>query len=186
MYFWFHKGAWASKRAQAKVVGLEPAQITRVAVIRHAALGDMVLTRPFLLELRRFFPNAEITLSLVSNYTRGAPEDLVDRVHVVYGSDRRDITRCEQIKRAKELGEQDLIFDLAATSRSYWLCRLTTARLKIGFPYKALLRRLVYDVAVYRSDLRCETDNMLDMINVFGFKTNYPPHVFHSWWGAGS
>ena len=68
MKLWFNKGAWASKKAEEKLSTLEPEQVKRIAVIRHAALGDMVLTRPFLNELRRCFPNARII-----DCHRGAP-----------------------------------------------------------------------------------------------------------------
>jgi len=174
MELWFKGGGWANKRATGIARQMSPENVKRVAVIRHAAVGDMVLTRPFLIELRRFFPNAEISLSLVSNYTRGAPLDLVDHVHVAYGNDRRDVSLKRQIARAKELGEQDLLFDLAATSRSFWLCKLTKAKLKLGFPYHAIQRPLFYDVAVSRSDLRFEAENMLEMLNVLGHGHEYP------------
>lgn len=174
MKLWFAKGAWASSKAEARLAGLEPEQVRRIAVIRHAALGDMVLTRPFLLELRKCFPNAHITLSLVSNYTRGAPEDLVDAVHVAYGSDRKDMSLSAQIRRAKELGEQELIFDLAATTRSLWVCALNRATFKIGFPYSSLQRRLFFDAAVFRSDLEFEAETMLDMLRLLGFRIGRP------------
>ena len=74
MKFWFTKGAWASKRARKIIKSISADQIKKIAVIRHAALGDMVLTRAFLVEARKAFPNAEITLSVVSNYTRGCPK----------------------------------------------------------------------------------------------------------------
>ncbi len=174
MKLWFKNGAWASRRARARVETLKPEAIRKVAVIRHAAVGDMVLTRPFLVELRSFLPAAEITLSLVSHYTRAAPEDLVDRVHVACGSDRRDTPIREQLRRARELGPQDLLFDLAATARSFWLCKLTQARLRIGFPYRPIQRRLFYDVTIPRSDLRFEAENLLDMLSVFGHACAWP------------
>jgi len=154
---------------------IQPDDVQSVAVIRHAAVGDMVLTRPFLVELRRFFPNAKITLSLCSNYTRGVPTDLVDRVHVVYGSDQRGIKLKEQIKRARELGEQDLLFDLAVSNRSTWLCLFTRAKLKISFPYHNIQRHVFYDIAVSRSDMRFEAENLLEMLNILGCATQYPP-----------
>lgn len=175
MKLWFNKGAWSSNKAEGRLAGLEPEQVKKIAVIRHAALGDMVLTRPFLYELRRCFPNAHITLSLVSNYTRGAPEDLVDGVHIAYGSDRKDKGLREQIRRARELGEQDLIFDLASTSRSFWVCALNKARFKMGFPYGQMQRRLFFDAAVFRSDMEFEAETMLDMLRLLGFKVGYPP-----------
>ena len=174
MRFWFGNGAWASKKARHKVQQLTPADVRSIAVIRHAALGDMVLTRPFLIELRQHFPNAKITLSLVSNYQRGAPEDLVDRIHVAYGSDRREVSKKKQLKKARELGAHDLLFDLAATSRSFWLCALTKAKLKIGFPYHVLQQFVFYDLTVPRSDMRFEAETMLDMLNALGMKTAFP------------
>jgi len=174
MKFWIKSGAWASKRARRIVAQLVPEKIARIGVIRHAALGDMVLTRPFLVELRRHFPNASITLSIVTNYTRGTPEDLVDRVHVAYGSDQKNVSLSRQIARARELGEQDILFDLAASVRSFWVCALNRARLKIGFPYHAIQRSLFYDAAVLRSDFRFEADTMLDMLNLLGMRTEFP------------
>lgn len=175
MKLWFKSGGWASRCASRRAATLDPDAVKTIAVIRHAAVGDMVLTRPFLIELRRFFPNARITLSLCSNYTRGAPEDLVNRVHVLYGSDRKDVPLREQIARARELGEQDLLFDLAVTARSFYLCLLTKAKLKISFPYKAIERYLFYDVTVQRSDFQFEADNLLDMLRMFGHRVEYPP-----------
>ena len=174
MRFWFGNGAWASKKARQKIQQITPENVRSIAVIRHAALGDMVLTRPFIIELRQHFPNAKITLSLVSNYQRGAPEDLVDRIHVAYGNDRREVSKKEQLRMARELGAHDLLFDLAATSRSFWLCALTKAKLKIGFPYHVLQQFVFYDVTVPRSDMRFEAEVMLDMLNAIGMKTTFP------------
>ncbi|MCZ6575596.1 MAG: glycosyltransferase family 9 protein [Acidiferrobacterales bacterium] len=169
MRFWINKGAWASKRARREIASIAPEQVKNIAVIRHAAVGDMVLTRPFLIELRRCFPDALVTLSVVSHYRRGVPEDLVDRVHVAYGSDRRDVPKREQLHRARELGYHDFIFDLAATSRSFWLCVLNPARLKIGFPYRSITRYLFYDAAVLRSNYTFEAEVMLHTLNLIGF-----------------
>lgn len=175
MKLWFGNGAWASRKGFQRAHALEADKIRRVAVIRHAALGDMILTRPFLRELRRCFPNAHITLSVVTNYLRGIPEDLVDSVHVAYGKDKKHVPFREQLKKARELGEQDIIFDLAATHRSFYLCLLHRSALRIGFPYHQLQRRLFYDVAVFRSDFLFETDCLLNMLNIFGFVTRHPP-----------
>ena len=172
---WFERGAWASRSAAGKAGAVDPEKVTSIAVIRHAAFGDMVLTRAFLLELRQHFPNAKITLSIVSNYRFCVPEDLVDRIHVAHGSDRRDTSRREQIRQLRALGYHDLLFDLASTSRSAWLCLLNPAKLKLGFPYHHLQRLLLYDAAVLRSDLKFEVETMLDMLNLIGLKTAWPP-----------
>ncbi|HEX5635871.1 MAG TPA: lipopolysaccharide heptosyltransferase family protein, partial [Gammaproteobacteria bacterium] len=137
MKLWFTKGVWLSKTARQKLTELSANDVKSIAVIRHGALGDMILTRAFLIEARKVFPNAKITLSIVSNYTRGTPADLVDRVHVIHGSDQRGTPIGERIKRIKELGYQDIIFDLASSNRSVMTCLLNKAKLKVGFPYRA-------------------------------------------------
>jgi ADP-heptose:LPS heptosyltransferase len=173
MKFWFTKGAWASKKARRVIKTISRDQIKKIAVIRHAALGDMVLTRAFLVEAGKAFPNAKITLSIVNNYTRGCPNDLVDRVHVVH-SKGDPASLLNRIKRLKELGAQDIIFDLAITNRSMKTCMLNKATLKIGFPYRSLQARLVYDVATCRSDLNFEVNDMLNQLHIFGVTTSYP------------
>jgi ADP-heptose:LPS heptosyltransferase len=177
MKLWFTKGVWLSKTARQKLTELSVNDVKSIAVIRHGALGDMILTRAFLIEARKVFPNAKITLSIVSNYTRGTPADLVDRVHVIHGSDQRGTPMGERIKRIKELGYHDIIFDLASSSRSVMTCLLNKAKLKVGFPYRALQARLFYDIATCRSDLNFEVNDMISMLHVFGARTRYP-HVY--------
>lgn len=174
MKLWFERGAWASKRGRRVIAQMAPESVRRIAVVRHAALGDMVLVRPFLVEARRFFPNAEIVLSIVSNYTYGAPEDLVDSVHVLYGSDQRGVSLREQLRRAKALGSVDILFDLADTTRSRYLTWLTDAKVKIGFPYRGYLRNLLLDAAVFRSDFAFEAEAMLDTLKLLGANPEVP------------
>lgn len=173
MKFWFTRGAWASKKARKTIRSLTRDQIKKIAVIREAALGDMVLTRAFLIEARKAFPNAEITLSIISSYTRGCPEDLVDKVHIVHGHGDKT-SFIEKIRRIRELGTQDIIFDLATSNRSLKTCILNKAKLKIGFPYRSIQARLFYDVATCRSDLNFEVNDMLSQLHIFGVKTAYP------------
>lgn len=175
MKLWYSRGAWASRKAKAVVADMQPDNIRRVAVIRHGALGDMVMVRPLLLELRRHFTNAEITLSLVTHYTYSAPIELVDRVHIIYGNDRRKVPVHEQIRKMRELGPQDILFDCAGTTRGYWLTLLSKARLKIGYPFRIWQRYVFYHAAVFRSEFVFEADSMLHMLQLFGFKTRHPP-----------
>lgn len=176
MKLWFERGAWASNRARRLIAGMARENVKRIAVVRHAALGDMVLVRPFLIEARKFFPNAEIVLSLVSNYTYGAPTELADSVHILHGHDQKNAPLKERIVRAKALGEVDILFDLANTTRSRYLCLLTKAKLKIGFPYRWYLRNLLLDAAVPRSDFSFEAITMLDTLMLLGANPQMPPN----------
>ncbi|WNJ96506.1 glycosyltransferase family 9 protein [Vibrio ruber] len=175
-YQWFERGAFATKKARKYLTEVfSPLSIKKIAVIRHAALGDQVIARPFLIEARKFFPNAQITLVAVSNYQYGMPEDLVDRVHIMPGKDKKQQTSVlDKIKNIKDLGEQDIIFDLASTNRSHWMMALSQAKLKIGFPYKNYLRGVLYNVCVPRSDFQPEVECMLDMLKILGHNPNYP------------
>ncbi len=174
MKFWFTRGAWVSKKTQEKFKTIVPEDIKSIAIIRHAALGDMILTRAFIAEARKFFPNASITLSVVSNYRYGVPEDMVDRVHVAIGSDQRHVPKREQIRVAKELGYHDILFDMTVSSRSILLGLLNKSMLKVSYPYRNW-QRILYDVCVFRSDMQFEAETLLDMLRVFGANVTTPP-----------
>ncbi|MBJ7550268.1 glycosyltransferase family 9 protein [Marinomonas ostreistagni] len=169
-HLWFERGAYANNKARQFLQGnFDPQAIRKITVIRHAALGDQVIVRPFLVEVRKFFPNAEITLAAVSNYQYGMPTDLVDHVSIMPGSDQRKTTGIkEKLACIKALGEQDIMFDLASTNRSHWMMAFGKAKLKIGFPYNNLVRKLLCDVAIFRSDLQPEVEVMLDMLRILG------------------
>jgi len=174
MNYWKLKGVRVSAKGKERLKNLIPDNVKSIAVIRHAALGDMVLTRCFLIEAKKLFPNSKITLSVVSNYTRGIPSDLIDRLHTIELNDKNKSNLFHNLKSIKELGEHDLIFDLASTSRSLWLCKFNRAKLKIGFPYHASYKYLFYDIAVPRSDVNFEADDMLSLLKPFGIKVSYP------------
>ena len=174
----FRRGsAFASKAAREYLSGVNPEDIKNITVIRHAAIGDFMNIRPFLIELRDFFPNAKITLSVIKHYMYGIPYDLVDDIHIMsrYSSDDNEkktglLTR---IKQARELPPQDIIFDLTDSTITLLLVILSTAKLKVGYPYRAI-RRFFYDIATLRSDFVVEAQSVLHMLNIFGAKTRTP------------
>jgi ADP-heptose:LPS heptosyltransferase len=171
---WLERGAWASARARRYFSGISAEEIRRVGVIRHAALGDMVLVRPFLSELRRYFPNAEIVLSVVSNYMEGIPYDLVDSVHVTPGNHVNGVSVLSRIKAAREIGSVDILFDLADTTRSRYICFFASAKVRIGMSYNPYLSRLLHDAAVWRSDYVFEAENMLHTLMLLGANLSMP------------
>ncbi|MGJ8645703.1 glycosyltransferase family 9 protein [Marinomonas colpomeniae] len=167
---WFERGAYATKKAREYLTSdFDPINVQNVAIIRHAALGDQVILRPFLVEARRFFPNAKITLVGISGYQYGLPKDLADHVHIMPGKELKESNNFKsKFANIKDLGEQDIIFDLASTNRSYWMTFLTKAKIKAGFPYKSFLRGTLYNLCVYRSDFQAEVETMLDMLRILG------------------
>lgn len=167
---WCERGAYVSKKSRKKLMNFNPLKIKRITVIRQAALGDMIITRAVLIELKQFFPNAKITFSMVDNYLYGKPEDLYDKEHIVY----RKKGILEKIRSLKFKEKQDIIFDFANTSSSRQICMLNKALLKIGFPYRAIEQKLFYDICVFRSDFHFEGDIMLDALKILGHKPEYP------------
>jgi ADP-heptose:LPS heptosyltransferase len=120
----FRRGsAYASSYARRYLKDKKPEDIKSITVIRHAAIGDFMNIRPFLIEMRKFFPNAKITLSVVRHYMYGMPEDLVDAIHIMsrYRDDGTKTSLFERIKEAKELPSQDIIFDLTDSTLSLLL-----------------------------------------------------------------
>lgn len=168
------RAVWASKRGRKAVSELEPESVKSVAVIMHFALGDSVLTRPFFVTLRKHFPNASITASVIANYTHGVPEDLVDRVHVSAGRYRPRPSFFTKMKMWRELGYHDIIFDLITSNASYWLTKVTPAKLKVGF-MRHIHHHFIYDLAVTRSDFQFITETFLNQLNVLGLDYNWPP-----------
>lgn len=172
MKLWNAPETWLSRSAKAKADNLEFADVRRIAVIKHGALGDLLLTRPMLVTLKKAFPDAQLTLSVVSNYMQGLPEDLVDRVHVAKGNERKYPLR-EIIQSYRELGEQDILFDISATTRSFWITKLTKTILKIGFQHRSI-HRFLYDVAIPRAHYRFEAETFLEQVNVIGLSYDWP------------
>ena len=178
MKLWIDRAGWSSTKARGRAARLDAGDVQSIAVIKFGALGDMLMTRPFLVTLRERFPGARLTLSTASHYQAGIPEDLVDRVHVCFGKDQRHRSLRETVANLKELGPHDLVFDLTANARSRWLTMLTRAQLKIGFlPGGRHWRTFVffYDVAVPRSDYKFEAETFLDQLAVLGIEYAWPP-----------
>jgi len=169
MKLWYEKGAWASKKAQEVVASMSPESILSIAVIRHAAIGDMMVLRPFLIQARQFFPNAKITLSIVSNYSYGTPTDLVDHVHIVDKKvNGKKTSFIHRLKQIGELGKHDLLFDMTDSGLSGMICLFNDSKVKIGFPYRRFKNSLFFDVILLRSDLVPEVESLLHMLHIFG------------------
>lgn len=175
MFLWAReKGGYSTKKARIIADKMTHETVKNIAIIRHGAIGDLVVTRPLILELREIFPNAQLTLSLVDHYQYGAPIDLVDRVHVIHKKKNdKKTTFFERIKEMKSLGEHDIIMDLADDALSMWTLLLNKAKLKMGFPHREY-RRLLFNVVLARSDFVLETENMLHFASVFGASANHP------------
>ena len=170
--------AFASKKASKCFKNKNPEDIKSVVVIRHAAIGDFVIMRPFLIELRKFFSNAKITLSVLRNQMYGIPDDLVDKIHIMdkmsIDGKNKKTGLFSRIKQARELKNQDIIFDLTDSTMSLLVVFFADVKIKVGYSYRAT-RRFFYDISVYRSDFVLETESMFHQLNVLGANTQHYP-----------
>ncbi|NLF24375.1 MAG: glycosyltransferase family 9 protein [Deltaproteobacteria bacterium] len=177
MKLWIDRTAYASRRARHNLEALDRKKIKSIAVIKHAAMGDLVLTRPFLVTLRQFFPQARITFSGISHYRNGIPEDLVERVHISIGKQRPRPNFVSRLQSFRELGPHDLLFDLTSSTQSFWITRLNQARIKIGFIPRGghqFSHRVLYDVALPRSEYKFEAETFLDQLAALGAMPDWP------------
>ena len=171
-------GAFASNKARKYLQNKKPEDFTSITIIRHAAIGDFVVMRPFLLELKNFFPNAKLTLNVLRNYMYGIPYDLVDDVFITdkYQQENKHqkTSFLFRVKQARALLRQDIIFDLTDSSMSLLFVVFARKSLKIGYPYRGF-RRFFYDITTLRSDFVLETKGMLHQLNVLGANTHHYP-----------
>jgi len=174
----FRRGsAFASKKAKKYLETINPEDVKNITVIRHAAIGDFMNIRPFLINAREFFPNARITLSVLRSAMYGIPHDLINDLHIMDKDNPNNKTKktslLTRIRQARELPSQDIIFDLTDSSLALLLILLSTAKLKIGYSYR-WIRRIFYDMATLRSDFVIEAESTQHMLNFLGSQTISP------------
>jgi len=146
-----------------------PNDISQIVVIRHAAIGDFMNIRPFLLGLKSFFPNAKITLSTINTYAYGTPDDLIDAVHIIDRIvDNRKTSVFQRLRQIKLLPKADLLFDLTDSSLSLLTAIFSKPKLKIGYSYRPS-RRFFYDISTLRSDFVLEAASVLHMLYMLGY-----------------
>ena len=166
------KAAFASKKAVNYLADKNPDDISQIVIVRHAAIGDFMNIRPFLIGLKSFFPSAKITLSTINSYTYGTPNDLINEVHVI---DRtvgdKKTSFFQRIKQIKQLPQADLLFDLTDSSLSLYTTIFSKPKLKIGYSYRSF-RRFFYDISTLRSDFVLEADSVLHMLYMLGYSRN--------------
>jgi len=172
MKIWRERHTWTAGDAVKKLAGIDINKVKNIAIIKHAAFGDLLCTRPFLVTLRNYFPNANLTFCAISHYTRGIPDDLVDRVFITPGKNKKS-GLWSKMQEFRQLGKQDLIFDLTNSTPSFLITLLNHAGFKIGFQHR-FIHKLVYDVAIPRAEFRFEAETFLEQLNILGLQYELP------------
>jgi len=163
------RAAFASKKAFIYLADKHRSDISQIVVIRHAAIGDFMNIRPFLLGLKSFFPNAKITLSTINTYSYGTPDDLIDDVHIIDRTiNGKKTSVFQRLKQIRKLPKADLLFDLTDSSLSLLTSIFSKPKLKIGYSYRPS-RRFFYDISTLRSDFVLEANSVLHMLYILGY-----------------
>ncbi|WP_406609892.1 glycosyltransferase family 9 protein [Agarivorans sp. JK6] len=174
--YWIERGGYAKASAKQQIARVDFNKVERIAIIRYAALGDLILVRAFIVEAKRLFPNAKIVLSVLSHYKIGMPDDLVDEIHVVETAREKKLSLLKTRKDIQGLGQFDFVFDLSCTARSRAFLMFAQCRFKVGFPYSVIEQRVFHDFCVLRSDLSTELNCCIDQLRVFGHKPLVTPN----------
>ncbi|MDB3870291.1 hypothetical protein N9351_05485 [Candidatus Thioglobus sp.] len=166
------KAAFASNKASNYLAERRPGDINKIVIIRHAAIGDFMNIRPFLLGIKSFFPNAKITLSTINTYAYGTPDDLIDSVHIIDRTvNGRKTSTSQRLKQIRQLPRADLLFDLTDSSLSLLTAIFSKPKLKIGYSYRPS-RRFFYDISTLRSDFVLEADSVMHMLYMLGYSSH--------------
>jgi ADP-heptose:LPS heptosyltransferase len=180
VFFWF-------LGRQSKSGRIDLTQIRRVLVVRLDEIGDLVLTTPFLRELRRNLPGASITL-LVSKRTRNLVElcPHVDEVVTFEPPGPGLLRSVRALRRALRLARDHLWrrhFDLAVAPRwdhdSYYgsmVTYLSGARHRIGYSEHVAEEKRRLNPGLHRllthsineSAVKHEVERGLDLIRLLG------------------
>jgi ADP-heptose:LPS heptosyltransferase len=130
-------------RPSQRVLGLDPARIRRILVIRNDNIGDVLCTTPALAALRRVFPAAHLAI-LVASYSREALADNPDMDEVLVYTKHKHRPDGSRLAAWREMaalfgGVRAQRYDVAIAMRAHftgslgWLALLSGAPVRIGY-----------------------------------------------------
>jgi len=91
-----------------------------ILIIRFSALGDLVLTTPIFRELKRFFPDAEITL-LTSSGTGSVLNNNPHIDHFIWHKRKETYSKLNKLIKKLHKENFDLVYDAHRSLRSIWI-----------------------------------------------------------------
>lgn len=166
----------------------QDAGLTRILVVELWNIGDVILTMPFLAQMRAIFPESETTL-LARPYAAEilAGTGLVDHVieadltwkkenqrFIPFGYDWSELRRVVAVMRQRKF---DLAFQCRPHVREYVLLALSGARRRVGWRKRGWDRTLTDPISFPESDLQ-KKDAWLRLLAPFGGpRAIEPPHL---------
>lgn len=134
--------------------------VGRITVVRLDALGDLILSVPFFINLRRAFPDAEIT-AVVRRYASGAliGSPYVDRV-LIYpegGSVFAKASFAAGLRR----GRPDLVFSLSPVTESYLVAAAAGGAVSVSYWYSGRPLSGLIVRSLFRRSCMIDVEGML-------------------------
>lgn len=154
---------------------IDKSAIRRILVIKPRAIGDVLLSTAVLPGLRREFENSSIDF-LVEGFASPVLEGNPYINDIVSYDTRRDssISIILRVRRRR----YDLVIDLFANPRTAVITLLSSAKYRVGFPFK--WRRLAYNVVVPpRSGKAHNVEFNLDALRRIGIRVTSPTPAFY-------
>ena len=125
----------------------DPAGLRKILLLRLRRIGDVVMTTPAAVLLKKFLPEASLTY-LVEDPFRRLVEGLpaIDRVLAASAKqNRRDFVR---LLRAVRRERFDAVLDFHGGPRASWITAFSGARVKVGYDIRG--KSFLYDFRVPR------------------------------------
>ncbi|MGC8765638.1 MAG: glycosyltransferase family 9 protein [Brevinematia bacterium] len=159
-----------------KPVSIEKTNISRIGILKEAAIGDLTILTGILKDLEIAFPMAKIILFCSkSNYELTRLFDLKGQIEVVVLPMTNIFKTIEMVMGVDEM---DILFDFGQWPRiNSVISFFANAKIKVGFQTDKQYRHYVYDVVVIHSNKRHEIENFRELLKVMGIKSGSMPSL---------
>lgn len=140
----------------------------KILIIRFSSIGDIILASPLIRLLRKKFPHAEIDIIVFKEF-----EELVSSNpninHVILFDRKTGLRGFLELSKRIRKRRYDLVIDIHKKLRSFFICLISGAKLKLSYPKYSFLRFLLikFKINLY-SNTPFVANNYLKAIERFG------------------
>lgn len=151
-----------------------PTRIDRIAIVSIVSIGDNVLMSASISDIRKTFPNVEITVFTGS--TNYELVKLIDGIDKIVKLELSSLLRSHKL--IKQVGQVDVLLDFGSWTRlSSIFSWIVKAEYKIGFYSDHQHRHYIYNQSVNHSKNKHELDNYRDLTHSIVRETVSKPQI---------
>jgi len=147
----------------------EKRKIKNILVIRLRKIGDIVLTTPSLVAIKKLFPEATLDYLVEESYKELIiNHPFVDKAIIVNKSDNI-------FKVRKKLNNYSIIYDMHGGPQASLITLLSKAKIKVGYINR--YRSFVYDFKIprrFENKIIHSVENQLNLVRSTGYDGNIP------------